>query len=91
MPAIVVWVLRFQIAVVYVMAGVAKLNGGLVGPRPADGDVARVADRHGRSWGWLFDEPWLGRLASWLGAAFDLTIVGWLLWRRTRLAAWIAA
>ena len=25
-----------------------------------------------------------------MGAAFDLTIVGWLLWRRTRLAAWVA-
>ena len=26
---------------------------------------------------------------SWAGAAFDLTIVGWLLWRRTRPAAYL--
>ena len=28
---------------------------------------------------------------SWAGAFFDLTIIGWLLWRRTRLWAFLAA
>jgi hypothetical protein len=40
--------------------------------------------------GWMLDERWAGHVASWLGAAFDLTIVVWLLWRRTRLGAWLA-
>ena len=38
----------------------------------------------------LLDEPWAGRAASWAGVLFDLTIVGWLLWRRTRLVAYLA-
>ncbi len=89
-PAIVVLVLRFQIAVVYVMAGIAKLNEDwLVRGQPMGMWLASRTDTP--VVGWLFDGPWLGRPASWLGAAFDLTIVGWLLWRRTRLAAWIAA
>ena len=31
-----------------------------------------------------------GLVASWLGAAFDLTIVGWLLWGRSRPFAYVA-
>ena len=33
----------------------------------------------------LLDEPGVALAASWAGAAFDLTVVGFLLWRRTRL------
>ena len=38
---------------------------------------------------WL-DGPWVGHVTSWAGAAFDLTIVGWLLWPRSRPFAYAA-
>ena len=75
MPAAAVWVLRAQVAVVYLMAGLAKLNHDwLVRGEPmatwlaSRTDVAVV--------GPLLDEPWAGLVAGWAGAAFDLTIVG---------------
>ena len=88
-PRLVVWVIRFQVGLVYVMAGVAKLNRDwLVHGEPMG---MWLAGRTGTPVvGWLFDEPWAGHAASWMGAAFDLTIVGWLLWRRSRLVAWLA-
>jgi hypothetical protein len=88
-PRLVVWALRFQVGLVYVMAGIAKLNRDwLVHGEPMG---MWLAGRTGTPVvGWLFDEPWAGHVASWMGAAFDLTIVGWLLWRRARLVAWVA-
>ena len=82
-PAGVVWVLRAQLAVVYVFAGVAKLNGDwLFRAQPMR---LWLADRtHIPIVGPLLDEPLLAYAASWAGVFFDLTIVGWLLWRRSR-------
>ena len=37
----------------------------------------------------LFSEKWMAYLFSWAGALFDLTIVGWLLFRRTRVVAYV--
>lgn len=82
-PAGVVWALRAQLAVVYLFAGVAKLNGDwLLRAQPMR---LWLADRtHLPIIGPLLDEPLLAYAASWAGAFFDLTIVGWLLWRRSR-------
>jgi vitamin K-dependent gamma-carboxylase len=86
-PAGVVWVLRAQLAVVYVMAGLAKLNDDwLVRGEPMGAWLAARTDVP--LVGPLFAEPWVGQVASWMGAVFDLTIVGWLLWRRSRLVAY---
>ncbi|MEM9565550.1 MAG: HTTM domain-containing protein [Actinomycetota bacterium] len=85
----VVWALRAQLAVVYAFAGVAKLNGDwLLLAQPlrlwlADRTAVPVV-------GPLLDEPVVAYAASWGGALFDLTIVGWLLWRRSRPLAWAA-
>ncbi len=88
-PAIVVWLLRFQLAVVYFMAGIGKLNHDwLARGEPMGMWLALRTDLP--IIGSLFDEPWVGVTASWLGAAFDLTIVGWLLWRRSRPFAYAA-
>ena len=82
-PRGVVWLLRAQVGVVYVFAGVAKLNADwLFEAMPLriwlhqSGGIALV--------GPLLAEPWVAYAMSWAGAAFDLTIVGWLLWRRSR-------
>lgn len=85
----VVWALRAQLAVVYLFAGVAKLNGDwLLRAQPMR---LWLADRtHIPIIGPLLDEPLLAFAASWAGAFFDLTIVGWLLWRRSRPWAYAA-
>ena len=88
-PAGVVWALRAQLAVVYLFAGLAKLNGDwLFRAQPMR---LWLADRtHIPIVGPLMDEPLLAFSASWAGAFFDLTIVGWLLWRRSRPWAYAA-
>ena len=82
-PAGVVWALRAQLGLVYLFAGLAKLNGDwLLRAQPLR---LWLADRtHLPVIGPLLDEPLLAYAASWSGALFDLTIVGWLLWRRSR-------
>ena len=82
-PAVVVWTLRAQIAVVYVFAGLAKINTDWL----LHGLPLRM---------WLADRsdlpvvgpylvlPGVAIAASWFGLLFDTTIVGWLSWRRSR-------
>ena len=88
-PAGAVWVLRAQVAVVYGFAGLAKLNPDWL----LEAQPLRIwlADRtHLLLIGPLLDEPAVAYLASWSGAFFDCTVVGWLLWRRTRPWAFAA-
>ena len=81
--------LRGQLAVVYVFAGVAKLNDDwLLRGEPLSTWLAARTDRP--LIGPLLDEPFVGLGLSWAGALFDLTIVGWLLWQRSRLIAYVA-
>ena len=76
-------------AVVYVFAGLAKLNSDWLVHAlplrlwlPARTDLPIV--------GRLLDERWTAYALSWAGAAFDCTVVALLLWRRTRVWAWLA-
>ena len=88
-PAGAIWMLRAQLAAVYVFAGIAKFNADwLLEAQPL------------RIWlqthsglplvGPVLGELWTAYAFSWAGALFDLTIVVWLLWRRTRPAAYVA-
>lgn len=82
-PAGAVWALRAQVAVVYGFAGLAKLNPDWL----FEAQPLRIwlADRtHLPLIGPLLGEPAVAYLASWWGAFFDCTVVGWLLWRRSR-------
>jgi hypothetical protein len=88
-PAWALWALRAQIALVYLFGGIAKLGPDwLVRGEPlrtwlaAHGDFPLV--------GGLLVEPWVALAASWAGALFDLTVVGLLLWRRSRPFALLA-
>ncbi len=81
--------LRFQVAVVYVFAGIAKMHADwLVHGQPlgiwlgAATDLPVVG-----SW---FAIPGVPLAMSWAGMLFDTTIVAWLLWRRTRPFAFVA-
>jgi vitamin K-dependent gamma-carboxylase len=85
-PAWCLNLLRFQIAVVYVFAGLAKFNADwLFHAEPlriwfaARSDLPLIGP-------WL-NEAWVAFAASWFGAIFDTSIVFFLLRKRTRQAA----
>jgi vitamin K-dependent gamma-carboxylase len=88
-PVAVVWMLRAQLAVVYLMAGLGKLNHDWLGRGEPMGTWLAARTELPVVGPWL-DEPWVGHVTSWAGAVFDLTIVGWLLWRRSRPLAYAA-
>ena len=88
-PAWTLWTLRAQIGAVYLFAGIAKLNPNwLLNAMPLRiwlyqrPDIPII--------GALLQEPWTAYAMSWTGALFDLTIVAWLLWRRSRPCAYLA-
>ena len=88
-PTWVVWLLRFQVAMVYVFAGLAKLNSDwLLRAEP----LSTWLPARSEMWlvGSVLTLPATAYLLSWAGAFFDLTIVGWLSWRPTRPYAYIA-
>jgi vitamin K-dependent gamma-carboxylase len=83
LPSWVLWLLRFQVGVVYFYAGLAKLNSDwLLHAQPinlwftARTDTPLIGP-------WL-DEAWLHHAASWAAFLYDTTIVLWLSWRRSR-------
>lgn len=87
-PRGVLWLLRAQVGLVYVGAGLAKLQPDwLLYAQPlriwlgANTDVPLL--------GPLFTLPGAPLLMSWLGFLFDTTIVFWLSWRRTRPYAYL--
>jgi hypothetical protein len=82
------WLFRFQVGVVYAFAGLAKLQSDWLVRAlplelwlPARGDVPVL--------GRLVDQAATPHALAVAGAAFDCLIVPLLLWRRTRLAAWL--
>ena len=82
-PRGVLWLLMVQIGLVYVFGGLAKLNPDwLLHAQPLRIWLYNATDVP--LIGGLLREEWVAYAMSWGGAVFDLTIVGWLLWRRTR-------
>jgi vitamin K-dependent gamma-carboxylase len=86
-PAWMLWLVRFQVGVVYVFAGLAKAKLDWLGyGQPLN---LWLAARTGTPLlGPLFERPWVALAMAWAGFGFDTTIVAWLSWRRTRLAAY---
>jgi hypothetical protein len=82
-PAWMVYLLRFQVGVVYVFAGLAKLGPDwlLHGQPLAIWLHARTDTPILGPW---LDEPMVAIAMSWAGFLYDSTIVVWLSWRRTR-------
>lgn len=82
-----IFVLQLQLAIVYFFAGFAKVNGDwLLRAQPMA--IWLKANTGLPLIGPLFDYHWMAILLSWAAAAYDLTIVLWLSWRRTRLPAY---
>lgn len=88
-PLWAVWILRFQVAVIYAYAGIAKLGRDWLAGEPMGMWLADRSDA--LLIGGLLDQPWAGLAFSWAGVAFDLAIVPLLLWRRTRAVAFCLA
>ncbi len=79
-------ILKLLLAIVYIYAGAAKLNADwllnampLAIWLPSKFDIPLL--------GSLMHERWVHYFFSWAGAIYDLTIVGFLLYRRTRIFA----
>ncbi len=81
-PAWMLWILLFQISVVYIFAGLAKLNPDWFSGTPLN--IWLPARSHYFIIGPLLAQPWLPYVMSWGGAAFDLLVVPLMLWRFTR-------
>lgn len=87
-PAWNISILRFQIALVYIFAGLAKLNVDWL----LDAQPMRTwlpAKTHLPLVGKYMYEAWAAYLFSWFGAAYDLFIVFFLLNKKTRRAAYV--
>lgn len=86
-PAWPVNLLKFQLAMVYVFAGIAKLNGDwLLRAMPLK--IWLPAKSHLPVIGPLLNQEWVAYAMSWGGAAYDLFIVFFLLSSRTRPMAY---
>ena len=87
-PAGMLWLLRSQIALVYLFAGLSKINSDwLWHAQPLNIWLTAHADFP--IVGGLFNQVWVHFAMSWATIIFELTIIGFLLWPRTRLAAYI--
>lgn len=76
-------VFQVQLGIVYFYAGIWKINYDwliLALPLkiwvPANDQLPLI--------GWLFHKEWLPYMFSWFGMLYDVTIVFWLSWQRTR-------
>lgn len=86
-PAWTVGIIRFQLAIVYIFAGLAKLNyDWLVEAQPMK--TWLPAKSHLPVVGSLMYQAWVAYLFSWFGAVYDLFIIFFLLNKRTRPVAY---
>jgi hypothetical protein len=76
------WLLRFQVGILYVYGGFAKLQGDWIAGQPVESWMSRRA--HIPFVSFLVDNGWEVAFFAWGGVLFDLLVVPALLWRRTR-------
>ncbi len=95
LPKWCLYLMRFQLGLVYFLAGVAKINPDWLRGEPmrswlAERSSLSLGGGHLKV-GLLFEEPWAGYLFSYGGLLLDLFITPLLLWKRTRVPAFVAA
>lgn len=82
-----IWVLRFQLAIVYIFAGIAKLNSDwLFEAQPLK--IWLQAYRDTPIIGKLFSSSFLAFAFSWFGCLYDLSIPFFLSFKKTRNVAY---
>ena len=89
MPKWSLWLLRFQIGVPYFFGGLAKLNGDWLRAQPIESWLASRTDFP--LIGQFFTEKWMVYGFAYGGLLLDLLVVPFLLWRKTRPFAFLAA
>lgn len=88
-PAWTINILKFQLAIVYIYAGIAKVNPDwLIHAMPLK--IWLKAHSEIPVFGPLLFQDWVAYAFSWAGCFFDLFVVFFLLNSRTRLFAYIA-
>ena len=88
-PAWMLWLLRFQLAIPYFYGGLAKINSDWLQGEPMRMWMAARTDFP--IIGSLFTEEWMIYLLSYGGLVLDLLVVPCLIWRKTRPFAFAAA
>lgn len=88
-PTWALWLLKFQVAVPYTYGGIAKLNGDWLQGEPVRMWLAYRAESSAIPH--ILTSEWAVYFISYGGLLFDLMIVPCLLWRRTRVLAYLAA
>lgn len=86
-PAWCRWLLLAQVSIVYFYAGIAKLNADWLHGEPMRTWLGERT--HLPILGKFFTEEWCILLFNYGGLAFDLFIVPLLLWKRTRIFAFL--
>jgi len=82
------WILVFQLGVVYFYGGIAKINPDWLNGEPMRKWILDSADFP--IIGKYFTQSWAAYFFSYSGLLLDLLIVPFLLWKRTRIFAFIA-
>ncbi|NEQ53091.1 MAG: HTTM domain-containing protein [Leptolyngbya sp. SIO3F4] len=88
-PAWTLWILRLQIGIPYFYGGLAKINGDWLQGEPMRMWMAARTDFP--VIGSFFTQEWMVYFLSYGGLLLDLLVVPFLIWRRTRLFAFLAA
>jgi hypothetical protein len=87
-PQWTIGIFKFQLAIVYIFAGIAKLETDwLLNAQPLK--IWLQAHREMPVFGSLLKEEWIAYLFSWFGCIYDLFIVFFLLFRKTRSIAYL--
>jgi vitamin K-dependent gamma-carboxylase len=87
-PTWALWLVRFQVGVVYFYAGLAKAGPDwLLHAQPLS--IWFAARTETPVIGPHLAQPWAAYAAAWFGFLYDLTIVFWLSWRKTRPFAYL--
>ncbi|HET8861601.1 HTTM domain-containing protein [Marivirga sp.] len=87
-PAWSIHIIILQLSIVYFFAGLAKLQSDwLLEALPLKIWLPSRADTP--IIGFLLDYKWTAFIFSWFGAFYDLTIPFFLLWKRTRVVAYL--
>lgn len=88
-PAWQLWLVRFQVGLPYFFGGVAKVNTDWIHGQPIRMKLANS------TWypviGGFFTEEWCVQIFVWGGMLFDLLVVPFLLWKPTRVYAYLTA
>jgi len=82
------WILVFQLGVVYLYGGIAKINPDWLQGEPMRKWILDAVDLP--IVGKYFTQDWAAYFFSYSGLLLDLLIVPFLLWKRTRIFAFIA-